>query len=358
VIDLFDGAYRGRKVLVTGHSGFKGGWLCRWLELLGAEVSGYSLPPQGAPNLHELLAPRFAQTFADIRSSADLGTHLLSHKPEIVFHLAAQPLVGRSYEDPVETFDTNARGTWTLLEAAGKAPDLAAMVVVTTDKCYRNPEDGVPFREEDPLGGHDPYSASKACCEILCESWRASIWSGTGSPLLATARAGNVIGGGDWSVDRLLPDALRAERSGVALRIRHPESVRPWQHVLEPLLGYLQLGARLLSGERSAARAWNFGPTTDQVATVHDVLSLWRRLRPTLHVEESPAPAYHEAGLLALNSARSRAILGWSTRWDLERALRETERWHSHLDSTGACLCDAQILEYTAEFAGQREIAA
>ena len=356
-MDLFGGAYAGRKVMVTGHTGFKGGWLCRWLELLGANVSGYALRPPSSPNLHELLAPEFPQTFADIRSVGELGNHLRTEMPEIIFHLAAQPLVGHSYRNPTETFDTNVRGTWTLLEAADKSARPPSVVVVTTDKCYRNAENGIPFREEDPLGGQDPYSASKACCEILCEAWRSSYWSREGTPLLATARAGNVVGGGDWSKERLLPDALRAERSGEALRIRHPEAIRPWQHVLEPLRGYLLLGARLLSGERSAARPWNFGPSPDQIATVHDVLSIWRRLRPGCALDEVPAPTFPEAANLVLESTRSKMELGWSTRWDLERTLRETDRWYAHLDAVGSTLCDIQIREYEAELAGARETA-
>ncbi|MBK9578069.1 MAG: CDP-glucose 4,6-dehydratase [Fibrobacteres bacterium] len=350
--------YRGRRVMVTGHTGFKGAWLSRWLELLGAEVTGYALAPDNQPNLHQILQPRFPQTIADIRSRTDLDDHLAKHRPEMVFHLAAQPLVGRSHREPAETFDTNVRGTWTLLDALRESPSTCAVVVVTTDKCYRNPEDGVPFREDSPLGGADPYSASKACCEIVCGSWRDSFWSTPESPLLATARSGNVVGGGDWSEDRIVPDAVKSEQSGQPMRIRHPEAVRPWQHVLEPLRGYLLLGARLLSGFRSAATAWNFGPTPDQVATVRDVLASWQRMRPSLNVIESPVPTFPESVRLLLDSSRSREHLEWSTLWNLERTLLETERWYTAFDRDGKCLCDEQIESYQAQFLRQlRDVA-
>ena len=254
---MFNDIYRGKRVLVTGHSGFKGSWLTMWLGRLGAELCGVSLPPETEPNHFRLLNPPGRSEWCDIRDAEKLGSVLREFRPEIIFHLAAQPLVRLSYRKPVDTLAVNVGGTVNLLEAARNVPELRAVVVVTSDKCYRNSEKAEGYRENDPLGGYDPYSASKGCQELVAASYRDSFLRAAGVGL-ATARAGNVIGGGDWAADRLVPDLVRAAAAGAVEPLRSPSAVRPWQHVLEPLGGYLLLGQRLLEGDAAAASAWNF----------------------------------------------------------------------------------------------------
>jgi CDP-glucose 4,6-dehydratase len=332
------GVYAGRRVLVTGHTGFKGGWLALWLESLGAEVTGLALPPATTPSLFEAagVAERCRHVVGDIRDPEVLRRAVAEARPDAVFHLAAQPLVRRSYEEPVETFATNVMGTAHLLDAVRLAGRPCAVVVVTSDKCYENREWEFGYREVDPVGGHDVYSASKGATELVAQSFRRSFFPparlAEHGVAVATARAGNVIGGGDWAKDRIVPDAVRALSAGEPVPVRNPASVRPWQHVLEPLGGYLVLGARLLRAPAEAApfcEAWNFGPlpeSTRPVAeVVREMVAAWGS---GSWAEAQQAGAPHEAGLLRLSVEKAFARLGWSPRWDLRTAVRRTAEWY------------------------------
>lgn len=335
--------WRGRRVLVTGHTGFKGGWLTLWLQRMGAHVSGLALPPDSSPNLFEgaHLASTVSSHFVDVRDTAAVADVVRDEAPEVVFHLAAQPLVRRSYLDPLETFSTNVMGTANVLSALHRVTSVKAVVVVTTDKVYENREWDWSYREVDTLGGHDPYSASKACAEIVAASWRRSF--GHSVPWrMATARAGNVIGGGDWSVDRLVPDLARGAISRQPVPIRNPLAIRPWQHVVEPLAGYLRLAEALL--ERSEAEgAWNFGPDASDQRPVREVADLfaWAWGPDCRWVQDSGAHP-HEARALALDSTRARNHLGWRPRLDLEAAVHWTVEWyrgvHERMDAREAVL--------------------
>lgn len=322
--------WSGRRVFLTGHSGFKGGWLGLWLSELGADVRGYSLAPCGTPTLHEVarLHERVDGEFADIRDAEQLASGIAEFRPEIVLHLAAQPLVRESYRTPAQTYATNVTGTLNLLEAVRSCDSVRALLVITSDKCYENREWLWPYREQDALGGHDPYSSSKACVEILCSSWRESFLREQGVAV-ATARAGNVIGGGDWSGDRLLPDILRTWSAGEPLTLRYPDAVRPWQHVLDPLQGYLLLAQALCEQGQAMAQAWNFGPDSQGTATVGEVVRRMAELWPdAVQCNVEPTPQPHEAGLLTLDSSKARQLLGWRPRWGLEQALQNTLEWH------------------------------
>lgn len=324
------GFWTGRRVFLTGHSGFKGGWLALWLSELGAQVRGYSLSPSTSPAFHDAarLVERIPGEFADIRDADQLTRSLVAFRPEIVLHLAAQPLVRESYRAPAQTYATNVTGTLNLLEAVRQCDSVRAVLVVTSDKCYENRESLRPYREQDALGGHDPYSSSKACVEILCASWRESFLRERGIAV-ATARAGNVIGGGDWSDDRLLPDILRAWDAGESLTLRYPGAVRPWQHVLDPLKGYLLLAQALVEQGQAVAQAWNFGPDSEGTATVGEVVQTLAGLWPgEARWGIEPIAQPHEAGLLTLDSSKARQQLGWRPNWDLEQALQRTLQWH------------------------------
>lgn len=329
-LGLNEGAYAGRKVLVTGHTGFKGSWLVVWLTRLGARVAGIGLAPDTEPSLFETarVAPLMNSHLADIRDPDATTSTVASEQPEIIFHLAAQPLVRHGLRDPLATFATNVMGTAHVLEAARRCATVRAVIVVTSDKCYENHPSPRGYRESDRLGGHDPYSASKACTEIVAQAWRSSYWSTPDAPLLATARAGNVIGGGDWAEDRLVPDLVRAARAGRPAPIRNPGAVRPWQHVLEPLGGYLLLGAYLLAGGRRFASAWNFGPALEDMQPVS---ALCDALAPTLGVRWETDTGDHptEATILRLDNTRACLELGWRPRWALGRAIEQTGEWYA-----------------------------
>jgi len=339
-----------KRVLVSGHTGFKGAWLTRWLALLGAEVAGYALAPDAEPNLFELAAldECSMSTLADVRDREALGRAVTAQRPEIVFHLAAQSLVRRSYRQPVETYATNVMGTVHLLEALERVGSARAIVVVTSDKCYENREWQRGYREDDALGGHDPYSSSKGCAELVTAAWRRSFLEGK---TLASARAGNVIGGGDWSEDRLLPDIVRGARANTPVLIRNPRSTRPWQHVLEPLSGYLLLAEKLWDHPADYAEAWNFGPRDDDTQAVGDVAQRFVRALGAGSLElGTPDPsAPHEASLLQLDASRARSRLGWRPRLGIDQAIDFTATWYrAWLDdpSSARKMLDLQIRHY------------
>jgi CDP-glucose 4,6-dehydratase len=324
--------WESKSVFVTGHTGFKGGWLSLFLKFLGAKVHGYSLAPITNPSFFELtrLAQRVESSqLADVRNLDALRDALRRANPDIIFHLAAQPLVRRSYADPIQTYQTNVLGTVNLLHAARECRELKSVVVVTTDKCYENNAWPWGYRETDTLGGHDPYSNSKACQELVVSGFRSAFLGGLGISV-ASARAGNVIGGGDWSEDRLIPDAIRAHMKGEFLVIRNPRATRPWQHVLEPVSAYLLLAQRLYSDD-DLSNAWNFGPVEQDVRTVEQVLTLLSKGLPGgLDWRfERPAVDLHEAQLLKLDCSKAQAVLDWKPRWRLEEAVRQTCLWYN-----------------------------
>ena len=326
--------WRDRRVLVTGHTGFKGAWLSLWLERRGARVTGFALPSSTSPNLFTLagLEQRIDSQLGDVRDRSAVDGVMARSRAEVVFHLAAQALVRQSYVDPVGTYAANVMGTAHVLDAARRAPGVRAIVVVTSDKCYENREWWWPYREDEAMGGHDPYSSSKGCAELVTAAWRRSFFLSDGAePVgLGSARAGNVIGGGDWAADRLVPDCMRAFASGEPVVLRRPAAVRPWQHVLEPLSGYLSLAERLSSDPRGFGEAWNFGPATDEarpVAWVVDRLSqFWG---DGARWEPDPGTHPHEAGLLQVDASKARARLGWAPRLSLEEGLHWTVDWYS-----------------------------
>ncbi|WP_299865475.1 CDP-glucose 4,6-dehydratase [uncultured Hoeflea sp.] len=342
--------WRNRRVLVTGHTGFKGSWLSLWLSEMGAQVHGLALVPDTDPSLFDSLglSSRLDHVIGDIRDADVVARRVNAVKPEIVFHLAAQPLVLRSYAAPVETWQTNVGGTLHLLDALRETGDPATLIVVTTDKIYENREWQHPYRESDRLGGHDLYSASKAATEMLVASWRDS-YANENRLRIATARAGNVIGGGDFAENRILPDIVRALQGSQSIEVRNPASVRPWQHVLDPLSGYLELAARL-HADISHARAYNFGPAAGDFRTVGDLVAEALTLWPGAWRDMSDPSAPHEAGLLSVASDMARLHLDWSPRWPFETAVARTMSWYRGVDQ-GASALDlslAQIAEFEA----------
>ena len=346
--------WRGKRVFLTGHTGFKGGWLALWLVDMGAEVHGYALSPPTEPSFFTVanLQDRLARsTIADIRDAAALAQAMQAAHPDIVLHLAAQPLVRYSYAAPVETYAVNVMGTVNLLEAVRQTPSVKAVVNVTTDKCYENREWVWPYRENEAMGGFDPYSSSKACSELVTAAYRRSFLEPAGTHL-ASARAGNVIGGGDWAVDRLVPDFLRALDAGQVLTIRSPQATRPWQHVLEPLSGYLNLAEKLLTEGQGFAEAWNFGPEETDARPVQWIVEyLCSQVADAVwQCDASPQP--HEANTLKLDSSKARVQLGWRPRWDLQTALGMTLGWHQEwkqgVDMTAISVQQIQAYEAVA----------
>ena len=321
--------WRNKRVLVTGHTGFKGGWLVAWLRQLGAEVAGLALPPSTTPNLFDLAqtAQDIASVFADIRDPAAVKAAFDRFQPEIVFHMAAQAIVRASYVDPVGTYATNVMGTVHLFEAVRRS-GVRVVVNVTSDKCYDNKEWVWSYRESDALGGKDPYSNSKACAELVTQAYRASFFS-AGKIGFASARAGNVIGGGDWAQDRLVPDVISAIRNGTPVPVRNPDSVRPWQHVMEPLSGYILLAEHLWRDPAAYSSEWNFGPDANSVRSVRWLVDrlavLWG-----VPAQQMPQPGQHphEARLLSLDSSKARVHLGWAPRWDIDRAAAAVVEWY------------------------------
>lgn len=346
---LFGEVYRARRVLVTGHTGFKGSWLSLWLQEMGADVSGIALSPESHPNHWSLLKLDTKDLRMDIRDASSVQKAIREINPEIIFHLAAQPLVRRSYHDPVETWSTNVMGTANLLEACRNEPDVRAIVCITTDKCYENQEWVWGYREIDRLGGHDPYSASKAATELVAASYRSAFFNLETTPLLGTARAGNVIGGGDWSEDRLIPDLIRAAQKNHPLVVRSPNATRPWQHVLESLSGYLLLGQKLFLGERPFADAWNFGPDTEGNRTVAEILgkcsSRWERVR----WQVTEIPQLHEANLLHLDSTKARQAMHWHPVWGLDTCLSRTIDWYRSWLDKREVISREQLHDYISD---------
>jgi len=351
--DVDPGFWAGRRVLVTGHTGFKGSWLCQWLHAMGADVTGFALDPPTTPSLFELAG--VARLLArdqrgDVRDAAALAEVVRQARPDVVLHLAAQPLVRESYLRPVETYATNVMGTVHLLDALRQSTGVRAVVNVTTDKCYENREWPWGYRETEPMGGYDPYSSSKGCAELVTAAWRRSFFPteryGEHGVALASARAGNVIGGGDWAADRLIPDCLRGLGAGEQILIRSPGAIRPWQHVLEPLSGYLVLAQRLYCEGPRFADAWNFGPTDEDARPVawivEELCRLWGG-KAGFRVEAGDA--LHEAHYLKLDISKARTLLGWQPRWELRRALHSIVDWTKALQAGGeaAALCRAQI---------------
>jgi CDP-glucose 4,6-dehydratase len=334
--DPFHNFYRDRRVFVTGHTGFKGSWLTQWLLELGAQIRGYSLLAPSEPSLFAVLRLErdIDSVIADIRDGERIRKAMNEFKPEVVFHLAAQPLVRVSYEEPRLTYETNVIGTLSVYEAVRSCESVRAVVSVTTDKCYENQEWLWGYREDDLLGGYDPYSSSKACAELMTRAYRNSFFNPRSyghshRVAIATARAGNVIGGGDWAKDRLLPDAVRSIMADEPVRIRNPKAIRPWQHVLEPLSGYLRLAEILLRDGTGFGDAWNFGPDESDCISVEHVVSsflqLWQRTKGYL---ADGSEQLHEAGYLRLDSSRARQLLQWKPRWKIEEAIVRTVDWY------------------------------
>ncbi len=346
--------FRGKRVLVTGDTGFKGSWLCLWLRELGAEVAGYALAPKHADDHFNLLrlGGLIRHTSGDVRNYAKLAEVMRKFKPEYVFHLAAQSLVRISYEEPKLTFDTNVGGSVNVLEAVKSTPSVRVLIYVTSDKCYRNNEWVWGYRETDALGGRDPYSASKAAAELVFEAYRRSLFERRSGLGVASVRAGNVIGGGDWSEDRIVPDCMRALRAGRPIELRHPRATRPWQHVLEPLGGYLLLASRLHRAPRQYSGAWNFGPGSDAMHTVKDlaqrIVRGWGKGRVLVR---RSAHAPHEATLLHLNCDKARFELGWEPAWDFARTVGETVSWYKGIAAGARAreLSRQQILRYMGD---------
>ncbi len=345
--------WRDKRVFITGHTGFKGGWLTLWLSILGANITGYALPPNTRPSFFSAvnLGPCLAKShLADINDSSAVEAAVFAANPEVIFHLAAQPLVRRSYAEPLETYQTNVMGTANLLQVTRKCHALQAIVVVTSDKCYENQAWPWGYRETDTLGGYDPYSNSKACQELVVSAFRQSYLQDKGVAI-ATARAGNVIGGGDWSEDRLIPDAMRAHAAKALLTIRSPLATRPWQHVLEPLAGYITLAEQLCANP-DLAGGWNFGSQDSDVRTVEEVLNLVsQRLPGGLSWQVDTATQPHEARLLKLDCSKSASLLGWKPQWTLEQALAHTCDWYSQFsgERNMAQITQSQIAIYSKQ---------
>jgi len=325
--------WQDKKVLITGHTGFKGGWLSLWLHNKGADVVGFSLPPGTNPNLYQSLElkKKITSVFGDIRNFSQIRQVVEKYKPEIVFHLAAQPLVRQSYKNPLETYQTNVIGTANVLEAVKGAGSVKVVVCITTDKCYENREWVWPYREEDKLGGYDPYSSSKACAELVVSAYRNSFFSTSKGHKVAIAstRAGNVIGGGDWNDDRLIPDMIRAVFENKNFEVRNPDAVRPWQHVLDPLFGYITLAEKLWKEGDKFSEAWNFGPDNDEVVPVKEIIKqLNNSLSKKVTIQKQNGENPHEARLLLLDSSKAKSRLNWSLKLKIDKALKFTADWY------------------------------
>lgn len=357
MLDVFNGFFRGKKVLVTGHTGFKGSWLSIWLHELGAEVIGVSLDPFSERDnfvLSGIGAKIKADIRADIRDGQKMKEIFAEHKPEIVFHLAAQPLVRLSYKKPVETYETNVMGTIHILEAIRATDSVKVGVMITTDKCYENKEQLRGYKEDDPFGGYDPYSSSKGACEVVIQSWRRSFFNPNQfekhGKSIASARAGNVIGGGDWALDRIIPDCIKALEADRVIDIRSPKSVRPWEHVLEPLSGYMLLAKKMWEQPTVFCEGWNFGPEAESVSTVWEVASELVRNYGKGKLKDSSDPnAVHEAKLLMLDITKAKSKLGWRPRLNMQQTLALVADWYKkYTEENVYNLCVREINEFLA----------
>jgi CDP-glucose 4,6-dehydratase len=351
---LFGGVYFKKKVLVTGHMGFKGSWLALWLAQMGAYVIGYSLQPPTEPYHFSLLDMNIKSITGDIRDLKKLRQVFDEEQPEIIFHLAAQPIVRLSYNDPVETFSSNVMGTINIFEASRAVESVNTIINITSDKCYENKEWPWGYRETDPVGGFDPYSASKGCAELITNCWRKSFFNlneykMTHPIFLASCRAGNVIGGGDWAVDRLIPDLVRSATQNTKVKIRNPQAVRPWQHVLDPLSGYLLLGQKLLEGHHEYAEAWNFGASDETSITVREIVSLSKKIWPQIDIETVANKQPHEATTLRLDCSKSHFKLKWRPVWDLNTSVQKTLKWYKTFYDTKKIQSHADIRQYIAD---------
>lgn len=344
--------YKGKRVFITGHTGFKGTWLCQILQFFGAQIAGYSLEPNSIPSHFNLLEKTGISTINDIANRDALRNSVHDFQPDILFHLAAQPLVRESYNDPVNTYQTNVIGTLNVLETIRTCSSIKAVVIITTDKVYENREWLYAYRENDQLGGHDLYSSSKACAEILTSSYQRSFfdisnYKKTHNVLIATARAGNVIGGGDWSANRLIPDIVKATINNEVTKIRNPNSIRPWQHVLDCLNGYLMLGEKLMQENLDFVGAWNFSPYSFESKTVADVAEIARIVWPDIRIEFGKDDTkYHEATLLKLDNTKAIAQLNWQPKWDTKKAIEETIFWYRNYYLNNQILTKNQIVKY------------
>jgi CDP-glucose 4,6-dehydratase len=354
---MFNNVYSGKKVLLTGHTGFKGSWLAFWLTQLGAEVCGVALPMETQHCHFDLLKPDMRSEYADIRDAEKIFQIMADFKPDVVFHLAAQPLVRLSYAFPVETFSANVMGTIHVLDACRKVDSVRAIVAISSDKCYENKEQTAGYKESDPMGGYDPYSASKGCTELVISSYRRSFFNNDEYgkkhyTLLASGRAGNVIGGGDWAADRLIPDLMRAAASGKEAVLRNPNAHRPWQHVFEPLSGYLHLGACLYSGDRNFVGGWNFGPADNETLPVQEVAAGIRMFWPRFQYRiEADANAPHEATLLRLDCSKSRKYLNWHGVWNIDKTLEMTAKWYAAFYDKQEIVSGKMLQEYISDAA-------
>ena len=355
---LFGGIYKGRRCLVTGDSGFKGSWLVAWLSQMGAEVVGYALPPNTETNHKSLLQTKYRSIEGNILDIETLKSVFEEFQPEIVFHLAAQSLVRYSYENPIETYQTNVIGTLNIFEVSRQTESVKAIVNVTSDKCYENREWIWGYRENDPMGGYDPYSSSKGCAELLTQSYRKSYFDGTTrKTLLASARAGNVIGGGDWSLDRLIPDLVKAAAVGGETEIRNPLATRPWQHVLDPLSGYLMLGWKLLSGEKEFADGWNFGPDLSSNLSVREITdeakTFWSKIKYNVSTNKEN---HHEANLLMLDCSKSNKLLKWTPVWNRSETIRKTIVWYKDFYDNGVINTEEDIAQYVEDAINKKKL--
>ena len=358
ILNNFNEIYRGKKVLITGHTGFKGSWLSIWLNELGAEVIGYSLDPYTEKDNFVLskIGEKIIDLRGDIRDKKYLEEVFEKYKPEFVFHLAAQPLVRLSYEEPVKTYETNVIGTINIMECIRKTPETKIGIMITTDKCYDNKEQIWGYRETDPLGGYDPYSSSKGAAEIAINSWKNSYFNpkdyNKHKKSIASVRAGNVIGGGDWSKDRIIPDCIRALEKGEPIKIRNPKAIRPWEHVLEPLNGYLTLGQKMYENSDKYSEAWNFGPEMESIIPVWEIGEKLIKYFGKGNLKDVSNPnEFHEAQLLALDITKARLRLNWKPVWNIEKTIEKTVEWYKMYKNTDVYeLCVRQIKEFVKNF--------
>ncbi len=350
--NLFKGIYKDKRVFITGHTGFKGSWLLLWLKELGAEITGYSLPPDTNPNHISLLNNGYENIYGDICDFDKLYLSILKYKPEIIFHLAAQSLVLKSYQDSINTFHTNILGTVNLLEICRKCSFVKAIVIVTSDKCYNNTEKNIGYKEDDPLGGKDPYSASKACVEIITKCYQESFFQinkfqKTHNLLISTARAGNVIGGGDWANNRIIPDIMKAAFNNLPVCLRNPLSIRPWQFVLESLSGYLLIGQKLLEGKPIFAQSWNFGPIQNEILSVQEIVLLlkrhWKKIQYKIDQNQT---MQLETNILKLDSSKAHQFLQWSPVYDIKQAILATFSWYQQYYTQKEVISLKQLHEY------------